>query len=644
MSVYLDYNAKFTSGAFNAKDSFLYSSGVINHINLNYLTSTFVTGTLGLGAATISGGTNGAVMLNGLLILLDNNIQLLTGSIPNTACPISIAITQQDNTPYFAYYPYGVVPSNYVKMATYLQQYRSWVYEPVVGPTRALIKNSWGYKDFYPVASTTGLALFGGEGYIYSDYVLSSTTASVDARCGISITGTYPIPTGSGSSYFEYDTQLVLEPFTKTFLNVPVKSTRTTQNFALPSLASSTTYGMRAIPGPLITGSSGNAESLIASVLVSPSTTQWSIWGIAISSSISYVTGTTAYVLSGSAPVLVPSLDPSGHKWMYLDASGYLNVYNVSLSNNFTLTSSQIIPSYTGFTGTNISAVSLGALTFIMLQNGSNIDLMTLVGSVSSTLWPEVRLTINGLTSTAQLLVDRQAIAHILFISGTSLLSYNYPLGTGAPSGTISYLAPARIFGSAQNVAGDSIIVISNYINPTGTYYHYYSINFSPFTYLTSTIPLSSIYAMQVNADLTSFGIVPRVSAPSSSYFLCSIDGHPYFQGYLSTNYLIPVMGTISPMILYPGGFLAYPLPRVTTNLPAVLQYRFNPNAYPSPTSEIVHPNEFNNESRMNTALDLNGRIRPQTISSTNLYVTGDNGNWYQIRVGLDGSLYASTS
>ena len=643
MSVYLDYNAKFTSGAFNAKDSFLYSSGVINHINLSYLTSTFVTGTLGLGAATISGGTNGAVMLNGLLILLDNNIQLLTGSIPNTACPISIAITQQDNTPYFAYYPYGVVPSNYVKTATYLQQYQSWVYEPVVGPTRALIKNSWGYRDFYPVASTTGLALFGGEGYIYSDYVLSSTIASMDARCGISVTGTYPIPTGSGNSYFEYDTQLVLEPFTKTFLNVPLKSTRVTQNFVLTALTSSQTYGMRAIPGPLITGSSGNAESLIASVLLSTSTNQWSIWGIAISSSISYVTGTTVYVLSGSAPVLIPSLDPSGHKWMYLDTNGYLNVYSVSLSNNFSLTSTQILQ-YTSFTSTNISAVSLGALTFIMLQNGSNIDLMTLVGTGTNPLWPGVTLTINGLTSIAQLLVDRQAIAHILFISGSSLLSYNYPLGTGAPSGTISYLASAGMFGSAQNIAGDSIIVISNYINPTGTYYHYYSINFSPFTFLTSTAPLSSIYAMQVNADLTSFGIVPSLSTPTSPYFLCSIDGHPYYMGSTNTTYLIPVMGTISPMILYPGGFLVYPLPRVTTNLPAVLQYRFNPNAYPSSTSEIVYPNELNNESRMNTALDLNGRIRPQTISSTNLYVTGDNGNWYQIRVGLDGSLYVSTS
>jgi hypothetical protein len=72
------------------------------------------------------------------------------------------------------------------------------------------------------------------------------------------------------------------------------------------------------------------------------------------------------------------------------------------------------------------------------------------------------------------------------------------------------------------------------------------------------------------------------------------------------------------------------------------LKYRFNPNAYPSGTSEIVYPNELHNESRMNTALDLNGRIRPQTISSTNLYVAGDNGKWYQIKVGPDGSLYTS--
>jgi len=633
MSVYLDYNAKFTSGAFNAKDSFLYSSGVINHINLSYLTSTFVTGTLGLGAATISGGTNGAVMLNGLLILLDNNIQLLTGSIPNTVCPISVAITQQDNTPYFAYYPYGVVPSNYVKMATYLQQYQSWVYEPIIGPTRSLIKNSWGYKEFYPVsASTTGISLFGGEGYIYSDYTYSTSTAVPDSRCGISITSTYPIPTSSGASYFGYSTQLVLEPFTKTFLNVPYGCTRQVQTYSLATLTSSMTYAIKGIPGPLITGAQ-NSESIIVSLLTSANNNQWSICAISVNSSTSIVTGTTAYVLAGSSPILVPTLDPMGHKWGYLDTSNHLNIYNVGVSN---ITGSLITPT-SSFVANNISAVSLGALTFIMQQNGSNVDLMALVGSVSSTLWPEIQFTINGLTSTAQLLVDRQAIAHILFISGTSLLSYNYPLGTGTPSGTISYIAPATMFAATQNMLGDSIIVIGSN-NAV-----YSSINFSPFTFIVSSTSLAHLV---VNADVSSFGIVIAATGTNTLYYISSLDNYHYLAASLNGNiFNVPVMGTISPMILSSNGTItAYPLSSTVTNLPSILKYRFNPNAYPSGTSEIIYPNELHNESRMNTALDLTGHIRPQTISSTNLYVTGDNGNWYQIRVGLDGSLYTSIS
>jgi hypothetical protein len=645
MSVYLDFNAKYTSGAFNAKDSFLYSSGVLNHIALSFLSSTInTTSTYGLGSISLPSGTTGTVILNGLVVVLDSSTQLLTGSVPTTSSPITLAITQQNNVPFFSYYPYGVVPSNYIKVATYLQGVSDWVYEPIIGPTLSLINNAWGYKTSHILnSSSTAMRLYGENGYIYTDSAFSLNNALPDSRCGISVTSTYPIVTGSGLS-FTYSTQLILEPFNKSFLNVPINTNRSTPQSFSPVAPFVSSTSTTIVPGPIITSSGNNAESALVSYATGAANS-WAVQAIYLNTVISSSQILAVTMLPGSSPVLVPSLDSYGAKWIYLNSGYQLMGYNIVLYSNGTrgyTALSQILLS--GITPTSISAVSLGALTFILSQNvvSSTINLSTLVGSTTSTLWAPVTLTVPSITSTAQLIVDKQAIAHVLYISGTSLMSYNYPLGTGVPSGTTTYITNARYFSCAQNVLGDSIIVASDNVSSL-----YKSINMGPFTTVASGTNFGAISYVKLNADLSYFGLMVSSTTNVSGYYIEGIDGYEYkvLSTLSGTGNINPGSATLSPISvsnLNSGTVVIYPLQTMNIKLPSVLTYRYNSNAYPTPVSEIIYPNEINNEARINTALNVGGTLRPQTVSSTVQYILGDNGSWYQIKIGPDGTLYTS--
>lgn len=629
MSVFLDYNSKYTSNVFNAKDSYLYSSGVLKHIPLNSL-NTFITSTSSFApsSTTLPAINSGVLVINGLVVVMDSTTQLLTGSCPNNT-PIALGVTTQSNIPYFSLYPNGVLPNNYIKVATFLQGVNEWVYEPVIGPNQNILINSFGFKNdnHYLSNSMTSVPMLGNTGFVHSDSSFMLGSAGVDSRCGISITSSYPVVSGSGHT-FSYTTQTVLDPFTKSFLNIPTSVSRSsiqTITVSLPSLYASSF--VQTIPGVMITSGGVNAESYIAAYSTT-STALGTDYGIAAVSfangTASIITGVPATIVTDNVfPVLLPSLSPNGHKFICLNG-GNTYGYNIQLSASGTLSlanmdtvigSSSISPNY-------LSGATLGGMSFALAQNSASGDFY--IGLVSSnpaelSLWPTVSFTGTSVTSQAKLLVDTHAVAHVLFLSGTSLMSYDYPLGSGAPAGTYSTLfTGATYFNATQNMFGDSLIAVLT----TSTAYK--SINYGAWTNIGAGANYGSSGWINLNADLSYFNMAVSANASLRGVFQVGLDGLEISSSGGFTGY--PYMGsaTLSPILVNGTTLSVYPLIRTITTQPSIVMYRYNPSAYPSGNSEIVYTNNYDLENRINPLVDLNGNVRPINISSTAMYVLGD--------------------